>query len=166
MQLLTQNQRQLLALIFSATPTMDDAEDVLQEVNMALWKKRGSYDRDQAFLRWALGFAWVEIRRFRDRRPENQAWASDGVLESLAAVYPVDSRASEQRISALTGCVEKLGGVERQLITQFYSRQLSAREIADSTDRTVRNVYKILTKARRLLRECVDRSLAHQSRSV
>lgn len=166
MQALTQNQRSLLSFIVGMTPTMTDADDVLQEVNLALWKKRHLYDGDQSFLRWAFGFAGIEIRRFRDRHASKHLWASDAVLESLAEAYPSDSGVAEQRREALAGCIEKLGADERQLITQFYARQHSAQELADATGKSLRNVYKILTRIRGLLRECVERNMAHQSRPV
>src|SRR5262245_19713053 len=40
MQLLTRHQRELRAFIIGVTPTVADADDILQEVNLALWKKR------------------------------------------------------------------------------------------------------------------------------
>lgn len=165
-QALTQNQRSLLSFIVGMTPTMADADDVLQEVNLALWKKRHLYDGDQSFLRWAFGFAGIEIRRFRDRHAAKYLWASDAVLDSLAAAYPEDSGIVDQRRDALAGCIEKLGSEERRLITEFYARKHSAQQLADATGKTIRNVYKVLTRTRRLLRECVERSLARQSRPV
>lgn len=166
MQLLTQNQRRLLAFIAGMTPSLGDAEDVLQEINMALWKKRELYDWDQGFLQWAFGFAWIEIRRFRDRHSAKHLWASDAVLESLAAAYPRETGVREQRLDALAGCIDKLRTDERLLINDFYARQQSAKALAESTGRSVRNVYKLLTKTRQRLRECVERSLAQRSRPV
>lgn len=163
-QAMAQNQRSLLAFIVGLTPSMADADDILQEVNLAIWKKRRLYDWNQSFLRWAFGFAGIEIRRFREKQASKRLWANDSVLESLAEACPTDSTLVEQRRDALSGCVSKLGPLERRMITEFYARQQSAKDLSDVTGRSLRNVYKILTRARQALRVCVDRTLAQQSR--
>lgn len=158
-QRITASQRDLRAFIVGMTPSQADADDVLQEVNLALWRKRHLYDHGQEFLRWAIGFAAIEIRSFRSRSARSRCWFSDSVMESLAAEWPQDSSVNEQRRDALATCLQKLGPVERQFITAFYGKQLSAQELANQNGKPLSTVYKILARARESLRECVRRSL-------
>jgi RNA polymerase sigma-70 factor (ECF subfamily) len=164
MQALTRHQRDLRAFILGMTPSVADADDVLQEVNLALWKKRRLYDRGQGFLRWAFGFAAMEVRNFRNRSAKSKVWFNDEVLELVAEAYPQDSQLVEQRRDALSNCVQKLSTTERQFVTDFYRNQCSAQALADNSGKPVSTVYKTLTRARLALRACIERTLAQQSR--
>lgn len=166
MQALTQSQRSLLGYIAGMTPTLNDAEDVLQEVNLALWKKRQRYDQRQDFLRWAFAFAGMEIRRFRGRAANQRIWPNDALIESLTDEYQKGLQVAELRRDALGECMSKLGPTESKFITGFYSKQASAQDLAAESGRPLSSVYKVLTRARNALRECVERNLARQSRSV
>jgi RNA polymerase sigma-70 factor, ECF subfamily len=166
MQSLTRHQRDLRAFIIGMTPTRADADDILQEVNLALWKKRQLYDRNQGFLTWAFGFAMMEVRNFRNRAAKNKLWLNDEMLELVAESYPDDSQMIELQRDALSNCVQKLGVIERQFVTDFYRNQCSAQALADASGKPLSTVYKTLTRARRGLRACIERTLAQQSRPV
>ena len=166
MQVLTRFQRDLRAFVIGMTPTLADADDILQEVNLALWKKRRLYDRNRQFLSWALGFAVMEVRNFRNRAAKNKLWLNDEILELVAESFPDDSQLFEQQRDALSNCVQKLGAIERQFVTDFYRNQCSAQALAEVSGKPLSTVYKTLTRARIALRACVERTLAQQSRSV
>lgn len=164
MQHLTNCQRDLRAFILGMTPTKSDADDVLQEVNLAIWKKRHLYDPGQSFIRWAFGFAAMEIRSYRNRKSKKHLWFNDEVLETIAESWPSDTSVMEQQRDALTDCVKKLGSIEQKLINGFYGSQYTAQELAESSGKPLSTVYKILSRARRALRVCVQRTLARQTR--
>jgi RNA polymerase sigma-70 factor (ECF subfamily) len=166
MQCLTRYQRDLRAFIIGMTPTLTDADDILQEVNLALWKKRSLYDRNQGFLSWAFGFAVMEVRNFRNRAAKSKLWLTDEILELVAEAYPDDSQVIDQQRDALSNCVQKLGATERQFVTDFYRNHCSAQALADASGKPLSTVYKTLTRARQALRACIERTLAQQSRSV
>lgn len=155
----TNCQRDLRAFIVGMTPAKSDADDVLQEVNLALWRKRHLYDASQEFLRWAFGFAVIEIRNFRSRSAKSRMWFNNSVLESMAAAWPHESNTNERR-DALATCLQKLGTTERQFVADFYGKQMSAQDLASARGKPLSTVYKILTRARESLRKCVNRSLS------
>ena len=156
----TRSQRALHAFIIGMTPTRSDADDILQEVNLALWKKRHLYDSGQDFLRWAFGFAVVEIRSFRCRIANRRLWFSDAVLDSLAAEWPSQSELQEHRRDALVSCLEKLVTREKQFVAAFYRREATAQQLADESGKPLRTVYNTLERAREWLRRCVQNTLA------
>jgi RNA polymerase sigma-70 factor (ECF subfamily) len=160
MQSLTRRQRELRAFIIGVTPTLADADDVLQEVNLALWKKRRLYDQSHNFLHWAIGFAAMEIRNVRNRAAKNKLWFNDDLLKLVAEAHQQESTLVEQRRDALSHCVQQLGAVERQFITDFYRKQCSAQELANVSGKPLSTVYKTLTRARRALRGCIERKMA------
>ncbi len=165
MQSLTRRQRDLRAFIIGVTPTIADADDVLQEVNLALWKKRSLYDRNQEFLHWAIGFAAMEIRNFRNRAAKSKLWFDDDLLKLVAEAHQQESTFAEQRREALSHCVKQLGAVERQFIVDFYRKECSAQELASASGKPLSTVYKTLTRARRALRGCIERKMASALRT-
>ena len=157
---LTSCQSALQVYIIGVTPCRGDADDVLQDVNMALWRKRRQYKSDQDFLRWAFGFAAVEVRNFKAKSAKMRLWFSDAALEALAIDWPRDAAFAEDRRQALVVCLQKLAMREREVVAAFYVRGARADEIAGEMGAPLSRIYKTLTRARNVLRQCVQRSLA------
>jgi RNA polymerase sigma-70 factor (ECF subfamily) len=160
-QLLTKYQPDLQVFILGLSASRTDVDDILQEVNLALWRKRQSYRSEQDFRRWAFGFAMLEVRSFRTRTAKDRLKFSDATIEKLAADWSAYWQFADDQREALNQCLEKLGPKERNHITAFYSSGMTAHQIADDTKAPLSTVYKILTRARHSLRDCVHRSLAH-----
>jgi RNA polymerase sigma-70 factor (ECF subfamily) len=154
------SQRALRAYIVGLCPPAADADDILQEVNLALWRKRDLYDCHEEFLRWAFGFALMEVRRARSKTARQLVWFAPETIEALTASMPVDAAMSNQRRDALADCIEKLGPTEKQVITEYYKSRVPARDLAEKLSRPLSTVYKVLNRARESLRLCVQATLA------
>ena len=161
---LTAGQTKLRSLVLGLAPTRSDADDVLQEVNLALWRKRHAFDVERDFLSWACGFVLQEIRNFRKKSARDRLWFSDSTLELLTEAWPACDSSEGDRRDALAFCIKKLGSVEYEYIAQYYGKRLSGPEIAESSARPVSTVYKVLARARQSLRACVERTLAQEHR--
>ncbi|MBN1669479.1 MAG: RNA polymerase subunit sigma, partial [Kiritimatiellae bacterium] len=57
------NQRDIFNYLLAAVHDFQDAEDLLQDVTLVLWKKFDQYKEEFPFLRWALGIARREVAR-------------------------------------------------------------------------------------------------------
>lgn len=66
-RLLSQYQGDLFRYIFALLPHEEDAQDVLQETCVALYRKFEEYDPSKPFLAWAYSFAFLEILKQRER---------------------------------------------------------------------------------------------------
>jgi RNA polymerase sigma-70 factor (ECF subfamily) len=158
--LMTASQSHLRAFIRGLVPHLVDADDLLQEVNLALWRKRRSYDPAQDYLRWAFGFATMEIRSFRSRSAKSRLWFSDSTIELLASEWPRATSFVDDCRRALATCLQKLGHAERQVIEAKYAHQLSVKQIANNSGKPLSTVYWTLHRALESLRMCVERSQA------
>jgi RNA polymerase sigma-70 factor, ECF subfamily len=156
-RLMTAGQRDLRAFILGLAPQQVDADDILQEVNLALWRKRHLYNHGENYLRWAFGFAALEARSFRSRSAKGRLWFSDAAIESLAEGWPQASSFMDDCRQALAECLKKLGKVEREVIDAKYKKRLSVKDIAANTGHPTSTVYKILNRGRESLRACVKR---------
>jgi len=162
-RLFSKSQCTLYAFILGMTHSTTDADDLLQELNLALWKKRHSYDPQFDFLRWAMGFARIEIKNHRKKNAKSRLLFSDDVLNTLAADWPVDVSFHEQRLAALASCLRKLSDVEHRFISEFYRRDLTVNKLAELHNTPASTVYKILSRARNSLHRCVQRTIAQSS---
>lgn len=162
-QKLTSCQPALQVYVTGMVPRRADVDDIIQEVNLALWRKRSRYNPEHDFLRWALGFAMVEVRNFKGKSARARIWFSDAVLELLAIDWPRDASFAEDRREALAACMTKLARRERDVLEAYYGRGVRVDKIASEMSASLSRIYKILTRARNLLRGCVQRSLAQHS---
>lgn len=162
-RLFSKSQCSLYAFILGLTHNTTDADDLLQELNLALWKKRHSYDPQYDFLRWAIGFARIEIKNYRKKFAKSRLLFSDDVLNTLASDWPSDVSFYEQRLAALASCLKKLSAVEHRFIADFYRSDISVNKLAELHNTPASTVYKILSRARNSLHRCVRRTIALSS---
>jgi RNA polymerase sigma-70 factor (ECF subfamily) len=126
-----------------------------------LWREYEKFDPDSHFRRWASVIARNRVMRFRTVNNRSARLLSDKAVELLAEEAVEYSQIYEERRLALRGCLEKLPVTDRDLVTACYSDiHQSFREVAQELGRPVNTVYKAIQRVRRVLRECVERTVA------
>lgn len=161
LRLLGQHERQLAALVYSLVPRAADADDILQDVKLTMWRQFGTFEIGTNFAAWARQIATNRIlnyRRSEQRRPSSAVEAS--FIEAVAA--EIDRRADEldQRSEALQLCLRKLSDAHRKLILWRYFDNCGIDEIGRRSQRSAEAVYQLLSRIRGTLNECVRRQLA------
>ncbi len=143
----------------SLIPNWADAEDVLQQANLVLWKKFGQFRGGTDFFAWASRIVYLESKDLRKRQLRALVRFGDEFLEQIAdeAVEMGDEMADRERV--LGDCVATLRPDERELLRLRYEGGGDAQGIADALGRSVEAIYTALSRVRRKLVECVDRKL-------
>lgn len=162
-QLFAQHQRGIHAYICTLVPNRVDADDVMQETSLVLWRKWEEFDRQRDFIRWACGIAFNEVLKLRRRVATRRYFFNEALLEQLSAEVIQESDSLERRQAALAGCMKKLGPRDRQLIEHRYRTKTTARQVADELGRPASTVYKALARIRDALYNCVERRLAQET---
>ena len=158
--LITANYDHLRRYIYTLLPHEEDSKDVLQEVCLALSRKFHEYDRSRPFLPWACRFAYLKVLKFYEQqRPRRMPQLPVEVLELLARERESEEPALAERLAALDRCLEKLTAPDRRLIQARYIDRIPADEIAGLFTQSRRTMFRNLERVRRLLFECVDRSV-------
>lgn len=158
--LITANYDHLRRYIYTLLPHEEDSKDVLQEVCLALSRKFHEYDRSRPFLPWACRFAYLKVLKFYEQqRPRRMVRLPVEVLELLARDRETEEPALAERLAALDRCLEKLPAPDRRLIQARYVDRIPADEIAGLFTQSRRTMFRNLERVRRLLFECVDRSV-------
>jgi RNA polymerase sigma-70 factor (ECF subfamily) len=88
---------------------------------------------------------------------------SDNFLAQVAEEALVNSDQLEIRRQALADCLGKLRPKDRELIQQRYAPGENGLSIAQVMGRPVNSVYQSLSRIRKTLLECVNRSLAAET---
>ena len=131
--LITQHQMALLAFLLSLVSNRSDAEDILQRVNVALWRKRESFELGTSFRAWAFTVARWEARAFFKEQGRKSWLLYDDEVAGVVAdrLASVPQRSIEGISSALERCLEKLSANNRGMIIDRYQRGLSFRECGE-----------------------------------
>ncbi|EMI22095.1 RNA polymerase sigma-70 ECF-like, Rhodopirellula baltica [Rhodopirellula maiorica SM1] len=152
---LTSSQRQLRCFILGLVARPSDADDLLQEVNLALWRKRMKYDASQNFLQWAFGFASMEVKSFHSRNAKSKVVLGNSAIELLTDEWEQSENYLDECRDSLSRCLQKLETEDRKVIEGYYRHRQSIERLAGEINRPASTVYKMLYRARDTLRRCV-----------
>ena len=162
--LITRHRGALFGYILALVQNTTDAEDLMQQTCLVLWRKFDQYDPEGNFVQWAAKTAQFEVLNFFKRRRRDRVVLSDELLGDLAlAAEEADDRDTARK-EALVGCMAKLSDEDRKLIEQCYAGRARIKSVAESLGRSADGVYKSLGRIRRWLFECVERALAQGER--
>jgi len=163
-QLLAKHESAIRAFIYSLLPNWADAEEVLQETSLVVWRKFDHFTPGTNFLRWACRIAELEVRRFRSKRHHDRLQFGDPTLEQIASIQLEESDLLESRRRAMADCVERLNDRDRSLLALRYVDNTPGKKIAIDKGQPVETIYKRLQRIRKRLYDCVSRTVAMEFR--
>ena len=159
-RLFVQHATQLRGFIVALMPDLAHVDDVLQETFLTVTTKADSFDPQSNFLAWACAIARYKMAEVGRRASRQWQPLSAEVLESLATNEPSPEPGDDPRLSLLAACLEELAPQSRRIIELHYQRAHKPSEIARTIGWAPESVYVALSRARVLLRQCVDRKAA------
>jgi RNA polymerase sigma-70 factor, ECF subfamily len=157
---MTAHQGRLYAYILSLLGDVDQANDVLQEANVVLWRNASEFRPGSNFRAWAFRIAHFQVMAHRQRQFRDRVVFDDEILALLDPAAREADETYESREQALTGCLEKLGAPHRDLLHRRYAQGQSLQTIAQACRKTANGVAQMLFRIRRSLIECVSRFAA------
>lgn len=159
-QLLAEHERLLSGYAYGMVPNSVDAEDVLQDIKLSLWREFSQFELGSNFGAWSRKVAFHRVMAFRKKKAieGKRLIFSDTCIEFLAEQAP--EAAGLEMSQKLSGCLKKLKPVQYELIILRYREAFSIEEIAMKTGKTVSACYRSLSRVRLGLRECLQKKLA------
>ncbi|MEM7474303.1 MAG: sigma-70 family RNA polymerase sigma factor [Planctomycetota bacterium] len=156
LRLLLKSEREILRYVMAIVPRVADAQEIVQDTAVALWKHVDQYDPSRPFVPWACRFAANHAKEFLRKRGR---WY--GFLEEEVAALLLERREQlapqlDQRMEPLRDCVRELPEHNRRLIEKYYFDQKTVEEISSEVNRSVDALYKSLQRVRGILMQCVD----------
>ena len=161
---LTSGQRRLYGYVLTLVPSPAEADDILQETNLAILRKADTFTPGTNFLAWACRIAFNQaMTYYRKRRRELRPLFDDEVMGALASEAVEVFGGFDERLGALRGCMQKLGERKRELLQRFYFDEQSVAEIASARGQSEPTVRVTIHRIRGNLLDCIRRSLAGAS---
>jgi RNA polymerase sigma-70 factor (ECF subfamily) len=157
-RLLGQNQRRIFLYVMSLVPDWNDAEEIIQETNLVLWREFGRFQPGTNFAAWACKVALHQVLAWRKRARRDRLEFSPAFLEAVAEEASADADLLEERAQRLARCIERLPADRRQLLRLRYSEGLAIDAIARQVERSEEAIYRALSRVRRALHDCVSRA--------
>ncbi len=135
-------------------------DDLFQETMMVAWRRLGESDQSLPFGPWLRGIAGKLVLEYRRKKANRGVLNCEPeVLQALEEEYrgleklPGDS--FRDRAARLTGCLDKLPPMMRDVINLVYMRGLSLKSLAAAVDAAEETVKKRIQRARQMLADCL-----------
>lgn len=149
----------LKSYLLVSTGSMEEAEELFQEVSSVLWTRFDRYDESRPFRAWALGVARLEVLKWRERQGRRPAVLSEDVIESLAETAGALAPEADERRAKLEDCMRRLPPAMRDVLARRYLDALPPARLAEAVGKSLEAIEMALVRARRALHDCVDRKL-------
>lgn len=162
-ELLTASQQPLYVYINTLLWGDSNVRDVLQETNLELWQKADSYDFSKPFLPWAYGFAYYRVLAHRKAQGNSKLMFSDELLHLADETFRSQAEFADERLAALSKCLQNLRPPQRELIRLRYEEAQPAVDIARGTGATEMQIGSRLYRIRRILSDCISRRVRQTS---
>ncbi len=159
LRLLLKSEREILRYVMAIVPERADAQEIVQETAVALWKAIDQYDTSRPFAPWACRFAANKAKEFLRKEGRWSGFLDEEVASLLLARREEMAPRLDRRIEPLRDCIASLPLKNRKLIEQYYFAQASIDEVAQEAGRTAAALYKSLQRIRAGLMECVNGKL-------
>jgi len=147
------HQRRLYHYLLTLVGSPADAEDLLQETSLVIWRKFDNYEPGTNFTAWAFRIAHNLVLNHRAR-------SDDELLSSLADHTESLADELDARHQALAECLERLPERDRDLIERRYEGGASIKQVAEAVGRPVQGMYKAMRRIHDTLHDCIERKLA------
>ncbi|SIN96357.1 RNA polymerase sigma-70 factor, ECF subfamily [Singulisphaera sp. GP187] len=164
-RLLGQNQRKVFVFVMSMVPSLNDAEEIIQETNLLLWREFDHFQSGTNFAAWACRVALNQTMAWRKRKRRDRLEFTPEFLEAIAAESTAEADRLEERTRALAHCIEKLPEPHRRLLRTRYGESRGVEVIGQELGRTVAAVYRSLSRIRHTLHDCVTQTLTQGQRT-
>lgn len=158
----TAHEPALRAYVRRLVPTRADADDVMQEASVVLWEKFGSFRDGADFRAWAFGVARFEVLAWLRDKGRDRLVLDEAVVAMLATATVEDESLLQRQREALEACIAKVAPDQRELLLQAYQPETRIQDIAPGSGRTVPGFYQWLHRVRRILLDCIRRTLSQE----
>jgi len=159
-ELLTGAQPAVFGYIMSVCHNHAEAQDILQETNVTIWRKAADFEPGSHFTSWACRIAYFHILNHRRKLHREQLVFDEEVFDYLAERQEQRADSSPQRLAALQHCLGKLPDKQRCLIESRYHPEGSVKTIAHQLGKSEGAISQALFRIRAALQKCIDTQLA------
>jgi RNA polymerase sigma-70 factor (ECF subfamily) len=159
-RLFVRHEAELRGFAISLIPSVDDAQDVVQDACIAMWRRIDSLDNEEGFVPWAYTFVRLTaLNRIRTLKRSKLVF-SEALVELNAEEAGQESERMRAERQALRECMENLPPPQLDLVRGYYrAGKVRMQDLAQEMSRPVAGLYKALERARANLRDCIEQKM-------
>ncbi|MEM6258057.1 MAG: sigma-70 family RNA polymerase sigma factor [Planctomycetota bacterium] len=151
-------QTSIRAYLVAAVSDYHDAEDLLQQVAVAVARDYEKYDPETPFVRWAIAIARNRVLNYRRSKAMNKLVFSQDTLDLLESVMPAEPPAEAETKAALDDCINKLQSRSQQALKLRYEQDLRSADVAEQLGMTVTAVTTLMSRVHKALAKCIKQA--------
>jgi RNA polymerase sigma-70 factor (ECF subfamily) len=146
----------LRRFIRSLLPTRTDADDVLQQTAIVIWRKFDQYDPETNFMKWACVVARFEALAYRRKMARDRLVFREDVMDLMADEGEEELATRQSEHDALETCLGAMPEKQRLFLTLAYTPGIKVKKMAEDAGSTAAAFYMRLKRLRRQLLTCVE----------
>ncbi len=162
--LFTRNEPALRAFVRSLTYSWDDADEVMQNTGLVLWRKFDEFDPTTNFMRWACVVARFEVLAWRRDKARDRHVFDEDLVNILAEEAEDKHETLSDERRALESCLRKLPEKQRKIVMAAYEPGVRLNQVAEALGKTATAFYKTLNRARGGLLKCIESEVLKEER--
>jgi RNA polymerase sigma-70 factor, ECF subfamily len=155
-------QPRLYGFVLSLLADRNEADDVLQNVNLVLLRKQESFQGGSDFGGWAMQIAYLEVQTHRKRNSRARQRLSDVAVEFLTETARTVDGGWEAHREALRKCLDLVPEKQRELLACRYGGQ-TMESLSAQLGRPIGSISQSLYRIRNRLADCIRRRLTLES---
>jgi RNA polymerase sigma-70 factor, ECF subfamily len=157
--LLTQHQSILYGYVFNLVLNAADSDDLLQETNLVLWKKRHEFQLGTNFMAWSCRIAYFNVQNFIRTKGRSRLFFNQELLAKLADLHLDRAKINSVHSTLLADCLGKLSTASQELLKLCYDDNQSIQDVAKQLGRPVGSIYNTLSQIRFKIWKCIKHAL-------
>ena len=162
-RLLMEQRAMIYGFVFAIVRDHDAAEEIFQEVSVAVCESCADFEPGTNFGAWAREIARRRIFAHNRKAARFPVSLSDEGLARLQmgfdAVHDEQPSVGQDRLRALRSCLQQVGPKSRRLLELRYEGRSSLKDMARQLARQPESVRKALYRTRQVLKVCIERRL-------
>jgi len=153
----------LQSFVLALVPDFGRAEDIVQETFLTVTRKAADFDLESNFLAWACSIAKFKVLEAARKAGEGPTLSPE-TIEALCASEAAEP--PDPRVDLLEQCIDRLAPKARRVVELCYRDSHKPAEVARLISWKPSAVHVALSRARALLRKCLERGLTAQAGGV
>ncbi|AQQ08974.1 RNA polymerase sigma factor [Sedimentisphaera cyanobacteriorum] len=147
----------------------NDAEDIMQEVCLVMWKKYRPFPDSEQFKAWALTIARLQILRYynlQKRHGKVHSHAPDFLEPLLCQSDRFNQKQKDEIEEVLEKQLHQLSKEEKTFLSERYEDSLTLKSLAEIHSNSIRCVHYKLQKIHKKLRRRLNIELRREDIAV
>lgn len=149
---------ELQGFVASLVPEPELVDDIVQETFVAVTARADGYDPKKSFSSWLFIVARDKLREIGGKAAAEARPFADEVLDLLEASRR-EMGLSPRGLQFVDECIAALAPQARRIVELRYQNAMKPRQVAKAIGWTSASVRVALSRARAVIRDCVERKV-------